>query len=155
MTTDRPQTEGRTLALKFLFSKISQVGIDKTLELSEDFSKLEEDFNEFLESYASPDEENPGNDASPQAVQFAWSLIKGLLEKGPELIEQINEKLLKKSFSALGVSEQAMLLLALQEKLVVNTPKPVLISEYLKLASQYARADAVNFLNGILDGLYS
>lgn len=85
---------------------------------------------------------------------FAKDLIDGVLEKEEELIELANKHLNNWNISRLGLTDAAIIKIAIYELLYTDTPKKVCIDEAIELAKEYSDEKVVGMINGVLDKIY-
>ncbi len=85
---------------------------------------------------------------------YLYALTVGTVENEDYFVDLINSKLREDwSMDRLSLLEQAILMMAAQEILVNETPKPVAIDEAVNLAKEYCDDSAPKMINGILDTL--
>lgn len=85
---------------------------------------------------------------------YLYSLTMGTVENQQEFTEKLSGMLRKDwEVDRLSKLDLAILLMSMQEILVNDTPKPVVINEAVKLAKKYSDDDAYKLINGILDRL--
>lgn len=85
---------------------------------------------------------------------FAKELIDGVLDKEEELIELANKYLNNWNINRLGLTDAAIIKIAIYELLYTNTPKKVCIDEAIELAKDYSDNKVVGMINGVLDKVY-
>lgn len=86
--------------------------------------------------------------------EFVTSLIDGVLEHEEELIEIANKYLNNWNISRLGLTDAAIIKIAIYELLYTDTPKKVCIDEAIELAKDYSDEKVVGMINGVLDKVY-
>ena len=80
------------------------------------------------------------------------SVIAHIFKEKNELIEFINDELYECEFERLGYIEQAILLLACGEAIIMATPKTALINEAVELSKAYGdQDDTYKLINATLD----
>lgn len=84
---------------------------------------------------------------------FVKTMVYGVLEKEPELIELIENHLKDWSFKRLGSTDQAILKLSTYELLYMDTPNIVSINEGIELAKKYSDEKVVPMINAVLDSI--
>jgi len=89
---------------------------------------------------------------SPEAKEFAQSLVRGVrehLDQIDSLIERLAEHW---SFNRIALVEKNILRLGIYELLFRDDiPKKVAVNEAIEIAKAYGSADSGKFINGILD----
>ena len=85
---------------------------------------------------------------------FARDLIDGVLEHEEELIELANKYLNNWNISRLGLTDAAIIKIAIYEIKYTDTPKKVCIDEAIELAKDYSDEKVVGMINGVLDKIY-
>ncbi len=85
---------------------------------------------------------------------FIRDLVCGVLNNNEELIEIANHYLKQWNISRLGLTDGAILKIALYELLHTNTPEKVCIDEAIELAKDFSDEPVVGMINGVLDKVY-
>lgn len=85
---------------------------------------------------------------------FVHSLVNGVLEHEEELVGLANEYLNNWNISRLGITDAAILKVAIYELLYTDTPKKVCIDEAIELAKDFSDEKVVGMINGVLDKIY-
>ena len=85
---------------------------------------------------------------------FANNLIDGVLEHDEELVNIANKYLNNWNISRLGLTDAAIIKIAIYELLYTDTPKKVCIDEAIELAKDYSDEKVVGMINGVLDKVY-
>lgn len=85
---------------------------------------------------------------------FAADLIDGVLSHEEELISVANKYLNNWNISRLGLTDAAIIKIAIYELLYTDTPKKVCIDEAVELAKDYSDEKVVGMINGVLDKIY-
>ena len=101
--------------------------------------KIDYTVEELLKDYSEVDNE------------FSNSLINGVLEHEEELVDIANKYLNNWSISRLGLTDAAIIKIAIYELLYTDTPKKVCIDEAIELAKDYSDEKVVGMINGVLD----
>ena len=101
--------------------------------------KIDYTVEELLKDYSEVDNE------------FSDSLINGVLEHEEELVDIANKYLNNWSISRLGLTDAAIIKIAIYELLYTDTPKKVCIDEAIELAKDYSDEKVVGMINGVLD----
>lgn len=145
------KTLGRVYAFKFIYHLfLKQFEADKEALLS-DNSKLKEVIEEFEDSYMAQDDEHLNNALNPEIQAFGKSLIAGALKSEEEIISNLSPLIKKRSYASIEPMERAIMQLATYEILKLETPKKVVINEYLNINKEYGQSETTPFLNGVLD----
>lgn len=87
-------------------------------------------------------------------VTFSKSLVYGVVEHEVELVDLANQYLNNWNISRLGITDGAILKIAMYELLYTDTPKKVCIDEAIELAKDYSDEKVVGMINGVLDKVY-
>ncbi len=124
--------KGRELALQALYQ----------LEMSGDAP--EPALRSFEESF----------DNSPEAREFAWELVRGVLEHRAELDVQIAEASTHWRLERLSRIDASIIRIAVCE-MTADPPLPVeiAIDEAVEVAKRYGTAESAAFVNGVLDAV--
>lgn len=85
---------------------------------------------------------------------FAKNIINGVIEHEEELIDIANKYLNNWNISRLGLTDAAIIKIAIYELLYTDTPKRVCIDEAIELAKDYSDEKVVGMINGVLDKVY-
>ena len=85
---------------------------------------------------------------------FAIELIDGVIEKEEELVNIANKHLNNWNINRLGLTDAAIIKIAIYELLYTDTPKKVCIDEAIELAKDYSDEKVVGMINGVLDKIY-
>ena len=85
---------------------------------------------------------------------FITILVTGVIEKENELINLANKYLNNWNINRLGITDAAILKIALYELLYTNTPAKVVIDEAIELAKDFSDEKVVGMINGVLDKVY-
>ena len=107
--------------------------------------KIEYELSEIIEQNIVNLEEDCG---------FVKELVRGVLEHEEELIELSNRYLNQWNISRLGITDAAILKIAIYELLYTDTPDKVCIDEAVELAKDYSDEKVVGMINGVLDKVY-
>ena len=94
------------------------------------------------------------NDNLEQSDDFVNTLVNGVLTNEEELDTLANKYLNNWSLSRLGLTDQAIIRIALYELLYTDTPPKVCIDEAIELAKDYSDDKVVGMINGVLDKVY-
>ena len=87
-------------------------------------------------------------------LEFAKDLISGVLEHEVELKEIANQYLKNWNIDRLGMTDSAILKIAIYELLYTDTPHKVCIDEAIELAKDFSDEKVVGMINGVLDKVY-
>lgn len=85
---------------------------------------------------------------------FALELINGVIDKEEELIEIANRYLNNWNINRLGLTDAAIIKIAIYELMYTDTPKKVCIDEAIELSKDYSDDKVVGMINGVLDKIY-
>lgn len=86
--------------------------------------------------------------------EFTLELINGVLDKEEELNILANKYLNNWNISRLGLTDAAIIRIALYELLYTDTPSKVIINEAIELSKNYSDEKVVKMINGMLDKIY-
>ena len=125
------RNDSRMLAMTILY----QIDLSKKKKINYTKEELINEYNEVI------------ND-------FSLELINGVLEKEEELINIANKYLNNWNINRLGLTDAAIIKIAIYELLYTDTPKKVCIDEAIELAKDYSDDKVVGMINGILDKVY-
>ncbi len=84
-------------------------------------------------------------------VQFAMSLVSGVLRNRSELDELLGQRAENWSLERMAVTDRNVLRLGAYEILYTDTPGRVVINEAVELAKRFGTQQSSQFVNGILD----
>lgn len=87
-------------------------------------------------------------------VEFAKSLVYGVMDKDNELVDLANKYLNNWNINRLGIADAAILKIAIYELLYTDTPNKVCIDEAIELAKDFSDEKVVGMINGVLDRVY-
>ena len=86
--------------------------------------------------------------------EFVKKLVNGVLEHEDELKELANCYLNQWNINRLGITDGAILEIAIYELLYTDTPDKVCIDEAIELAKDFSDEKVVGMINGVLDKIY-
>ena len=85
---------------------------------------------------------------------FINEIVAGVISKKEEIDRLINDKLVNWSLDRLGLTDQAILRMAVYEILYTDTPNVVCIDEAVELTKKYSDEKVSKMINGVLDKIY-
>lgn len=85
---------------------------------------------------------------------FTINLIDGVLSHEEEIINLANKYLNNWNINRLGLTDAAIIKIAIYELLYTDTPKKVVIDEAIELSKDYSDEKVVGMINGVLDKIY-
>jgi N utilization substance protein B len=88
---------------------------------------------------------------SPEVVEFAQSLIKGVRRHRQQIDEHLAKTAHHWRVERMAVTDRAILRLAAFEILYTETPDAVAVDEAIELAKRFGSKQSGQFVNGILD----
>ena len=94
------------------------------------------------------------NEYSEVNIDFSKKLVDGVIEHEEELIDLANKYLKDWNISRLGLTDAAIIKIAIYELLYTDTPSKVCIDEAIELAKDYSDEKVVGMINGVLDKIY-
>ena len=86
--------------------------------------------------------------------EFVKELVMGVIKNEEELDKIANNYLNNWNISRLGLTDAAIIRIAIYELLHTNTPEKVVINEAIELAKNYSDEKVVKMINGVLDKVY-
>ena len=84
---------------------------------------------------------------------FMEELVRGTVEKAPEIDRQIQAKAEHWRLERMAVVDRNILRLAIFELMQNTVPAPIVIDEALELARQFSSDESMPFINGVLDAV--
>lgn len=84
-------------------------------------------------------------------VEFAKSLVLGVLRNRVELDDLLRQRAANWSLERMAVTDRNILRLAAYEILFTETPGRVAVNEAVELAKRFGARQSPQFVNGILD----
>ena len=87
-------------------------------------------------------------------TSFIRELVMGVITYNKELISLANQYLNNWNISRLGITDGAILKIAIYELLYTNTPNKVCIDEAVELAKCFSDEPVIGMINGVLDKIY-
>ena len=87
-------------------------------------------------------------------ISFIKELVSGVISHESELESVANKYLNHWSISRLGLTDAAILKIAIYELLYTDTPHKVCIDEAIELAKSFSDEKVVGMINGVLDKIY-
>ena len=87
-------------------------------------------------------------------ISFVKELVYGVINNSNQLEDIANKYLNNWSISRLGLTDAAILKMAIYELLYTDTPKKVCIDEAIELAKSFSDEKVVGMINGVLDRVY-
>ena len=113
-------------------------------DLLEDFGLTPSDIRKHFEHFQVP----------VSTFEFAQNLVTGTIAKRPALDELIEAHAANWRMSRMALVDRNLLRLGAHELLHFReTPRAVVLDEWVQLAKQYGTSETSAFLNGILDSL--
>ena len=95
------------------------------------------------------------NEVNENDDEFVKSLVDGVLEND-DILESIANKYLNNwTLNRLGLTDQAIIKIAIYELLYTDTPGKVCINVAIELAKEYSDDAVVKMINGVLDKVYN
>jgi N utilization substance protein B len=141
----KDKTIGRTTSFKFLYFLLFERGIDSLAEVGE---HLEEELELFTHSLDVKEKEEPDYNLTQDSL-FASRQIIG---KAVTEYLQIEDKINQFSNGKCNKIERALIYSAVAESMTFkDTPKKVLINEYIELAKKFGTKSSSSFINAFLD----
>lgn len=85
-------------------------------------------------------------------VEFARSLVQGVLRNRAELDELLEKRAANWTLARMAATDRNILRLGAYEILYTETPPRVVINEAVELAKRFGARQSPQFVNGVLDG---
>ncbi|MFL6465615.1 MAG: transcription antitermination factor NusB [Bryobacteraceae bacterium] len=85
--------------------------------------------------------------------RFMEELVRGTVEKAPQIDQQIQAKAEHWRLERMAVVDRNILRLAIYELMQNAVPAPIIIDEALELARQFSGDESMSFINGVLDAI--
>ena len=145
----KEKTLARIYSFKFLYYLLFEKGVEATnLEQID----LEEDISIFTDSLHRAEKEEPTFKVTPESLGLSKQIIGTAIES----LEKINALIAKHTNSKCNKVENAIIFTALAESFSsTETPKKVLINEYIELAKQFGTKSSASFINAFLDNSFN
>ena len=93
-------------------------------------------------------------EVNPIDNEFVKDIVYGVVTKKEELDDIANKYLNNWSLDRLGLTDQAIIEIAIYEIKHTETPNLVCINEAIELSKQYSDEKVSKMINGILDKIY-
>jgi N utilization substance protein B len=93
------------------------------------------------------------NESKLKPDSFMEELVRGTVEKAPQIDSQIQAKAEHWRLERMPVVDRNILRLAIFELMQNTVPAPIVIDEALELARQFSGEESMSFINGILDAI--
>jgi N utilization substance protein B len=87
--------------------------------------------------------------------EFVSWLVNGFLEKKEEVDTLLEQSSSHWKLSRMGLIDRSILRCAIFENKESDTPKPVIINEYIEIAKRFGDEKSAGFINGVLDQVLS
>ena len=87
-------------------------------------------------------------------ITFVRELVLGVIEHQEEINKIANKYLKQWSIDRLGLTDAAIMKIAIFELLYTNTPNKVCIDEAIELSKDFSDEKVVGMINGVLDKIY-
>ncbi len=85
---------------------------------------------------------------------FVNELVYGVIENKEDIINLANKYLKDWTMDRLGLTDQAIICIAIYEIKYTSTPNVVCINEGIELAKKYSDEKVSKLINGVLDKIY-
>lgn len=86
--------------------------------------------------------------------EFIFNIVNGVIDNQEKIDMLANKYLNNWTLNRLGLTDQAIIRMAIYEILYTDTPNKVCIDEAIELAKKYSDEEVVKMINGILDKIY-
>lgn len=94
------------------------------------------------------------NEINEEKDEFVNILVNGVIENEQELKDTAEKYLNNWRLERLGLTDQAIIEIAIYELLYTDTPEKVVIDEAIELAHDFSDEKVVGMINGVLDKVY-
>lgn len=142
----------KTLARKYAFKFLYQKTLED-LKLSNEVEDLENQMDEFEESYTAPDEEHADNELGLETKSFGRKLVLDTFAESNQTQKILGPCLEPRTLDKLDRLERTIIFLGATEMHTKDTPTPVIINEYVEMAKEFGNQKSYTFVNGVLDKL--
>ncbi len=141
----KEKTEARLFSFKFLYFLLFEKGIEVIQIGNDDLTEL---IHTFTDSIHRKEQEEP----TLEVTEKSLFLSKQIIGKAVEAAEEINQLIKQNSNGKCNKIENAILYTALAEHLsFTDTPKRVIINEYIELGKKFGTKSSAAFINALLD----
>ena len=144
--------EVKQFARKYSFRFFYQLFLENKKNVSDtnfDFSQLQTQMKNFEESFR----ENTDGPFDESQISMAKEFIKQSLDNQESIKESLQAKIKNWKLNEINSIDLALLFVGSYELLYRDTPKAVVINEFVSLAKEYGTEKSASFINGILDGI--
>lgn len=86
--------------------------------------------------------------------EFLSNLVSGVIDNLEEIDKNIANYLENWTIERLGLTDQAIIRIAVYELIYTDTPNLVCINEAIELSKKYSDDKVVKMINGVLDKIY-
>ena len=93
------------------------------------------------------------NEELPDSDPFMESLVRGAMEKKPDIDERITKYSERWRIERMPAVDRNILRMAIFEMMQGETPAPVVIDEAIELARKFSGEESAPFINGVLDSV--
>jgi len=157
-TGGRDKTEEKKI-LEFIFNDLLLANELFVSHIEESFSNWDDDGEMVVQLLAGlmqkPGSYNFKQLLSPDKEQFAYSLLRTVVEKNEHLQSLIIPKLKNWDPERIALLDMIIMKMGVAEFLYFETiPPKVTINEYIDLAKDYSTPQSGQFVNGILDNIH-
>lgn len=90
----------------------------------------------------------------PLQNDFIEEIVYGAISNSDEIVNLVNKYLKDWTIDRLGLTDQAILKIAVYEIIHTKTPNIVCINEAIELAKKYCDEKVSKLINGVLDKIY-
>ena len=87
-------------------------------------------------------------------IEFLNNLINGVINNNNKIDEKAEKYLENWSIERLGLTDQAIIRIAIYELLYTDTPDLVCINEAIELSKKFSDEKVSKMINGVLDKIY-
>lgn len=87
-------------------------------------------------------------------IEFLKELVSGVLDNIHDIDSRVEKYLENWSLERLGLTDQAIIRIAVYELLYTDTPPLVCINEAIELSKKYSDEKVSKMINGVLDKIY-
>ena len=87
-------------------------------------------------------------------IEFLNELVNGIINNIEDIDNKVNEYLENWNLERLGLTDQAIIRVAVYELIYTETPPLVCINEAIELSKKYSDEKVSKMINGVLDKIY-
>ena len=141
----KEKTLARIYSFKFLYFLLFEKGMEGTLAIIDD---LANEIDSFTDSLERSEKEEPTFEVTSDSLFISKQIIESAIASQ----DKINKLIKAHTTSKCNKIENAIIFSAIAEHLAFSdTPKKVILNEYIELAKQFGTKSSASFMNAFLD----